>query len=86
MINVIIPALRKQKGRFNYPLYLLHRFLRMIPSLVGLTAFLFFYPLLSSGPMFKKEVNRFTHVCENTWYYNLLFISNYLWPSEMVKI
>jgi peptidoglycan/LPS O-acetylase OafA/YrhL len=85
LINVAIPMLRKQKGSFNYPLYLLHRFLRMIPSLVGFTAFLFFYPLLSSGPIFKRQVNHHMNNCERHWFYNLLFLSNYLWPSEMVS-
>ncbi|RWS30147.1 Nose resistant to fluoxetine protein 6-like protein, partial [Leptotrombidium deliense] len=77
LVYVSLPLLKKTGGKFNYLLYIAHRWLRMTPALIGLILFIYLFPFFGSGPVFKHHVNPYVNSCERNWWYDLLFISNW---------
>lgn len=56
LIYVALPMLEKHKGRFNYFIYVIHRWVRLTPAMVGTIAFITVMPYFGSGPIWKKEM------------------------------
>ncbi|RWS14771.1 Nose resistant to fluoxetine protein 6-like protein, partial [Dinothrombium tinctorium] len=81
LIYVTIPFLEKTKGKFNYLIYIAHRWFRLTPALVGLIMFIYLFPFFGSGPVFKHHVYPYVQSCERNWWYDLLYISN--WYSDI---
>jgi len=68
----------KSKNRpFNYYLFILVRWLRYTPNLIGVILFYFLLPHFGSGPIFKENIELMYKPCEQFWWRNLLYINNF---------
>ena len=62
--------------------YQAEKYYRFSPTLIAMISINFLWPLLGSGPLFHENYTRFmTDPCYNSWWRNLLLISNW-YPSE----
>ncbi len=60
--------------------YLLLRWTRFAPPLIGMFTFQFLWPLLGSGPLMTWDFLKYGHEpCYRSWWTNLLLVSNW-WP------
>lgn len=82
LIYVALPMLEKHKGRFNYPIYVIHRWVRLTPAMIGTIAFITVMPYFGSGPMWKKEMTWQSEGCQKNWWMNILYISNWVYPVD----
>lgn len=74
-----------RKGRMNIPLLYLHRYLRLTPLLVVSVLFsMSLLRFLGSGPLYPTMLKAFFGQCEKYWWSTLLYVQNYVNPSEMV--
>ncbi|XP_067216507.1 nose resistant to fluoxetine protein 6-like [Linepithema humile] len=73
-----------KKKRFNFINNVLSRYLRLTPPYaVILFFFVWIFPLLDSGPFWKREVEEEAAKCAANWWANLLYIHNYVKPLEL---
>ena len=49
LIYVALPMLEKHKGRFNYFVYVVHRWSRLTPTLIGVMCFIILMPAMGKG-------------------------------------
>ncbi|CAG2169386.1 unnamed protein product [Oppiella nova] len=63
-------------------------FLRMIPSVCGIIAVNFLWPLLTTGPILIDDSTDtyVTNNCHNNWWHNLLLINNWFSPDDICLI
>lgn len=87
LVYTMLPLLDKTKGRASFALYVIHRLVRLLPAMVGALSIHFLWPLLFRGPaMLDNEVHDYMVAsCEQNWWTNLLFLSNWVEPSKMVS-
>lgn len=87
LVYTMLPVLDKAKGKVSIALYILHRLVRLLPAMVGALSIQFLWPLLFRGPaMLDNQVHDYMVAsCEQNWWTNLLFISNWIEPSKMVS-
>ncbi|CAG7722834.1 unnamed protein product [Allacma fusca] len=72
----LLKMLDKTKGKFNYFLFAVHRYLRLTPVvaiLVGILATILPY---SGDGIFWYEMDKHKELCQTYWWRNLLYISN----------
>ncbi|KAJ3439218.1 o-acyltransferase [Anaeramoeba flamelloides] len=72
----------KAKGKMNFLLYLVHRCLRLWPTMIF--GILFAWKILyymGSGPVFTTFQNRMDNTCKKYWWTDVLFINNY-YPTD----
>lgn len=64
----------------------LHRILRLVP-MVALAILLYstIYSRMTDGPLWTV-LSSFFDMCQHTWWYTLLFIQNYEYYENMVKL
>lgn len=62
----------------------LHRYLRLTPVLaIAILFFMRILPILGSGPLHKGLSESSVAVCEENWFFTLLYVQNYA-TSNMV--
>ncbi|CAG7818460.1 unnamed protein product, partial [Allacma fusca] len=74
----LLKELDTRKGRFNYLLFVAHRYLRLTPTYaisIGIVATLL--PYTGSGPMWYY-IEKDSEKCRKFWWYNLLYVNNIL--------
>jgi len=49
LVYVALPMLEKHRGRFNYLVYVIHRWSRLTPALIGVICFIILMPVLGTG-------------------------------------
>ncbi|XP_039496878.1 nose resistant to fluoxetine protein 6-like [Drosophila santomea] len=78
LVVIALRSMDRTKGKLNIPMMYLHRYLRLTPILAfGILVYLKILPLWSNGPL-KGSVGFDDYsVCENTWYWTLLYVQNY---------
>lgn len=86
LVYTMIPVLERRNGKVNFLLYLVHRLTRLMPAIVGTLCFHFLWPLMLPGPaLLDNTVHQYiVGACEENWWSNLLFVSNWIDPSRMV--
>lgn len=80
----IMKALQKTKGKFNVPMFYVHRYIRLTPTyaiLLGIVATLYKY--ISSGPTWTSIIETEEN-CRKNWWTNLLYINNIFRTDAMV--
>lgn len=82
LIYVALPLLEKHKGKFNYIVYVVHRWVRLTPAMIGTICFITIMPALGSGPMWKKEMTWQSEGCQKNWWMNILYINNWVYPVD----
>lgn len=71
------PELVKRKGNISFAQFMVVRVLRTTPVMVSILLLIFaFPPTWGSGPAFKKNFNKLTQNCLNTWWMELLYAGN----------
>lgn len=80
-----LQVLEKTKGRLNFPMFVIHRYLRLTPSMLLSMGLVFFLPLMASGPFWYDIVDVHTGACWNNWWTNVLYIANW-WPVDQTCI
>ncbi|KAH8387904.1 hypothetical protein KR093_010285, partial [Drosophila rubida] len=84
---VVLVALRtmdKTNGKLNVPLMYLHRFLRLTPVLaMAILGYMTILPILGGGPVYKAFINLNSAACEESWYWTLLYVQNYVVPDNL---
>ncbi|CAG2176471.1 unnamed protein product, partial [Oppiella nova] len=66
--------------------YISMRWFRFMPSMIGIICFHILWPLMGSGPVFKKYANELTEPCSRNWWTNILFINNWLLLPDMCLV
>ncbi|KAI1294868.1 Nose resistant to fluoxetine protein 6 [Halotydeus destructor] len=82
LVYVALPMLEKHRGKFNYVTYVVHRWQRLTPALLGVICFIIITPSLGSGPIWKKEMNWQSEGCQKNWWLSLLYLNNWIEPVD----
>ncbi|XP_077505564.1 nose resistant to fluoxetine protein 6-like isoform X2 [Amblyomma americanum] len=77
------PRIEKKKGKLNVLSSLFQRFWRMTPSYLLVLGSFSILPLLGSGPLWHEVMTPLMNNCANSWWSNLLYVSNYLPYDKM---
>ena len=72
--------------KFNTPVFIFARILRITPPLMVVIAFTFFMPLFGSGPGFKEMIDPVVKSCQDNWWTNLVYLSNFIDTKNIVSI
>ncbi|EEC16713.1 conserved hypothetical protein [Ixodes scapularis] len=75
--------LEKKKGKLNVLSAFLQRFWRMTPSYMLVVGVFLLLPLVGSGPLWKETMDPLLENCMQSWWTNLLYVSNYLPYDKM---
>ncbi|KAI5643619.1 hypothetical protein NE865_04421 [Phthorimaea operculella] len=60
------------------------RFLRLTPALLAVVLFYaYVWDLISAGPMWGTLVSKNAEICQESWWWNLLYVQNYFGFEEM---
>ena len=78
---IMYPMAKKKKFPFFAAIF--DRFTRFLPPILILTACEFIWPLIGSGPFYKRIADFTLQKCEKNWIYNALFINNFLRPIDI---
>lgn len=83
--HLCLKQLKKSHGSLNFPLFYLHRYIRMTPVMMAIIAFtstLMKY-VTSGGPSFKQSTLMFDSWCRKNWYLSLFYIHNFVNRENM---
>ncbi|KAH8272279.1 hypothetical protein KR044_006677 [Drosophila immigrans] len=84
VVMVALRTMERSKGKLNVPLMYLHRFLRLTPVLaLAILVYMTILPILGSGPVYNTFINVNSASCEQTWYWTLLYVQNYVVPDNI---
>ncbi|KAJ8668279.1 hypothetical protein QAD02_009942 [Eretmocerus hayati] len=73
-----------KKPNFNIPMYYIHRYLRLTPSvLVVIIIAVVFVPNIGSGPLWEQSTAYSIHFCRKKWWSTLLYIQNFKEKEQM---
>lgn len=70
---------REKQTNTSLITYVIYRYIRLTPVyavVIFFSAEIWYH--LGSGPIWKSSVQDLSRSCENNWFYNLLYISNYI--------
>ena len=84
VVTYISVPMFKRTGAPTLFSYISMRWFRFMPSMIGIICFHILWPLMGSGPVFKKYANELTEPCSRNWWTNILFINNWLLLPDMV--
>ncbi|XP_019884639.2 nose resistant to fluoxetine protein 6-like [Camponotus floridanus] len=73
-----------RRKQLNFFSDVITRYFRLTPSYAVIIFFhAWILPLLGSGPLWKHEIVQESTECSTNWWANLLYINNYVKPTEM---
>jgi len=80
----VIRDLRKTSIKDYKPLTsIIHRYLRITPSLIGVIGFSILQEIMGSGPKWFKYVENSEQTCHKNWWTNLLYINNIVGLNQL---
>ncbi|XP_017066863.1 nose resistant to fluoxetine protein 6 [Drosophila eugracilis] len=78
LVVIALRAMERTKGKLNIPLMYLHRYLRLTPVLaLAIIVYMKILPRMGDGPLYGSVNFDDYSLCENTWYWTLLYVQNY---------
>ncbi|XP_062140330.1 nose resistant to fluoxetine protein 6-like [Drosophila sulfurigaster albostrigata] len=84
IVLVALRTMEKTRGKLNVPLMYLHRFLRLTPVLaLGILGYMAILPIIGSGPVYSSVILAQKANCEETWFWTLLYVQNYVAGETM---
>ncbi|XP_076319637.1 nose resistant to fluoxetine protein 6-like [Tachypleus tridentatus] len=83
LVYTTMKKLKGTNGRLDLVRYVIHRYWRLTPPLMLVISLMFLLPLLSSGPLWSRFVESEIQKCRNTWWANMFYFSNFLYPTNM---
>lgn len=76
--------LEKRKGRINFGLLYIFRYIRLTPAYLAVIAlYSTILPRLGSGPLWNYRIGLEKERCVASWWANLLYINNYVGTDKM---
>ncbi|XP_064458374.1 nose resistant to fluoxetine protein 6-like [Ornithodoros turicata] len=75
--------LKVDKGRFDFFMYYLHRYIRLTPPFIMVSMILLLDSHWWNGPLWHETVDRFINGCHKYWWTNLLYISSWMKTEEV---
>lgn len=76
--------LEKRKGRVNFGLLYIFRYIRLTPAYLAIIAlYSTIYPRLGSGPLWNARIGLEQDRCQSSWWANLLYINNYVATEKL---
>lgn len=76
--------LEKRKGRVNFGLLYIFRYIRLTPAYLAVIAlYSTILPRLGSGPLWNHRIGLEKERCVSSWWANLLYINNYVATDKM---
>ncbi|XP_054163306.1 nose resistant to fluoxetine protein 6-like [Oppia nitens] len=87
-IYIMLPMLEKRRGKVNIIVLVLHRLIRVIPSICGIMAINFLWPIVTTGPILIDDSTDvyLSQSCRNNWWHNILLINNWFAPDDICLI
>ncbi|XP_052091571.1 nose resistant to fluoxetine protein 6-like isoform X2 [Mytilus californianus] len=75
---LIMKELKRKDGKINWFMFYFHRFWRLTPPyMLVLMVYVSLFPYIGSGPLWKKDGMEVNY-CKDAWYYNFLYINNFV--------
>ncbi|XP_022256411.1 nose resistant to fluoxetine protein 6-like [Limulus polyphemus] len=78
VVYTTFQSVKKVNGRFSIPVFLMHRYLRLAPTLLMVSAILIVIPLLGSGPIWHETVDHLAEDCKKWLWTNAIFLNNFI--------
>ncbi|CAG2106289.1 unnamed protein product [Medioppia subpectinata] len=82
---ISVPVFKRTGGPTLFA-FIAQRWLRFIPSMIGVICLHIMWPLMGSGPVFKGYARELTEPCSRNWWTNVLFINNWLLLPDMLTL
>uniref|UniRef100_A0A182QX25 Nose resistant-to-fluoxetine protein N-terminal domain-containing protein n=1 Tax=Anopheles farauti TaxID=69004 RepID=A0A182QX25_9DIPT len=76
--RLLLLELDKRKGRLNFALLYLFRYMRLTPAYLAVIAlYATWLPRLGDGPLWSERMALEQHRCRQSWWLNVLYVNNY---------
>ncbi|KAL1459446.1 hypothetical protein WDU94_011428 [Cyamophila willieti] len=83
----IFLELDKRKGKINYLVVFIYRFIRVTPVYAFVISFyIYMLPHMNDGPLWRNIIGRESNRCEKNWWSNLLYFNNYYHENEQCMV
>ncbi|KAL3218662.1 hypothetical protein MRX96_031471 [Rhipicephalus microplus] len=83
LMFVCYGKLQQDKGRFDFLMYYIHRYIRLTPPFLMVSLTLILGPPWMSGPLWHETVDRFAEGCKRYWWTNIIYISAWMKTQEV---
>ncbi|BFF99902.1 nose resistant to fluoxetine protein 6 [Drosophila madeirensis] len=78
LVVIALRTMERTKGKLNIPMMYLHRYLRLTPVLaLAILIYMKILPISGDGPLYGSVTFDNYTICEETWYWSLLYVQNY---------
>ncbi|XP_076352170.1 nose resistant to fluoxetine protein 6-like [Tachypleus tridentatus] len=78
VVYTTLKSVKEVNGRFSIPVFLMHRYIRLAPTLLMVSAIVIIIPLLGSGPLWNETLEFEVEGCKNWWWSNAIFLNNFI--------
>ncbi|XP_022126987.2 nose resistant to fluoxetine protein 6 [Pieris rapae] len=82
--RLLLIELDKRRGRLNFIPILVFRYIRVTPAyLVVILFYMTWLPKIGEGPLWGNRIQLEQERCMDTWWANILYVSNYVMTDRM---
>lgn len=82
--RLALAELDKRKGRVNFGLLYIFRYIRLTPAYFAMISFYAtWFIRLGDGPLWKMRIGMEQERCQKSWWINLLYINNYVGTDQL---
>src|SRR5690349_20818948 len=82
---MLLPYFSKLKGNVSFTNFMLMRWLRTTPTLLGVMLMSFAWAGWGRGPIFRESMERTVETCTTHWWANILYINNWFSHEKIVR-
>ncbi|XP_022242186.1 nose resistant to fluoxetine protein 6-like [Limulus polyphemus] len=79
----VLKKMKKSGGQLNLLIEILHRYLRLTPTILFVLGILFLEPLAASGPFWKEKIMKEVTNCQLNWWRILVYVINWTDYKDM---
>ncbi|XP_072144358.1 uncharacterized protein [Dermacentor andersoni] len=83
LMFVCYGKIQQDKGRFDFLMYYIHRYIRLTPPFLMVSLMLILGPPWMNGPIWHETVDRFAEGCKRYWWTNVIYISSWMKTQEV---
>lgn len=82
--RLLMLELEKRKGRINFGLLYVFRYIRLTPAYFAIIAlYSTILPRMGSGPLWNSRIGLEQERCASSWWANLLYVNNYVGTDKL---